>query len=402
VPLSGCAAAGRPGGWVVLGSTPWETAWGADQNLAHALARRGPALYVDPPISPLTPVRYGLSARTVPALRELARRRRVGTAGMRVVRPLALPPVEDPRARQRSRPLVRAQVRRAARWAGVERPVLVAMRSLLDVAGALDEAVRVFVVMDWFEDAAELVGKDPAEILAEVDAMCAAADLVVCTSTQLRETLAARGVEARLLRHGFPADLAPAYDAAEPPPEYAGLPRPLFAVVGRVDARLHFEALAALADAFPEGSLALVGPQSPRLPRVEVEPLEGRPNVHLLGERPRERLPAYLVHADCLLLPYRESAFARHGSPLRLGEHLYAGPPVVGSGYPSLRDFPRPLVELAGQDPDDLPRIARQALASDTEEGRAERRRYALANSWDARAHELEEMVEALLKRPSG
>lgn len=392
---------GRPGGWVVAGSTPWETAWGADQNLAHALARRGPLLYVDPPLSPLTPVRYGVSARTLPALRDLARRRRVGTAGVRVARPVALPPVEHPRARRLSRPLVRAQARAGARWAGVERPVLVAMRSLLDLAGAFDEAFRVLVVMDWFEDAAELVGKDPAAIVAEVDAMAAAADLIVCTSEQLRATLAARGVAAELLRHGFPADLAPAFDAAAPPPEYAGLPRPLFAVVGRVDARLHFEALAALADRFAGGSLALVGPVSPRLPRAELEALAARANVHMLGERPRERVPGYLVHADCLLIPYRESRFARHGSPLRLGEHLYAGPPVVGSGYPSLREHPPPLVTFAGQERDALWRAAEGALASG-EAGRDERRRHALANTWDARAEQLERLVDARLKPAIG
>jgi hypothetical protein len=96
---------------------------------------------------------------------------------------------------------------------------------------------------------------------------------------------------------------------------------------------------------------------------------------------------------DCLVMPYREGEWARHGSPLKLWDYLYAGPPIVGSGYSVLREYPPPLVRYA---------TGADAFAAEVERslrepawGSEERRSLALGNSWDARAGELEEIVRA-------
>lgn len=390
----------EPTPYVVYGTSRWEEPWLTEQNLAHALARRHPVLYVEPPLTPLTPLRYGLHRSAVAQAVALARRGPRVRGRLHVLAPVVLPPRSHLTARVLSAPLLRWQVGRCVRQLGMVRPVAVTAQWAPGMAGAAEESQLVCLVKDWIEAGAELLGRDRRHVARERDALLAAADVVCATSRQLQRTLRHRGVEATLLRHGFHAELAASYDHAERPPEYQGLPQPLLGYTGRIDERLNFEALEALARRFPHGSLILIGPVSPRLRRHRLDRLRSRPNVHLLGARPRTSLPDYLVHLDCCLLPYRDGEWLHHGSPLKLWDYLYAGPPVVGSGCPALREFPPPLVEFA-TDPQALCDAVERVLHDDEATGAARRRELALTNTWEERAAELHRLVTGA-HRPAG
>lgn len=375
--------------FVVYGTVAWERAWLTEQNLAHALARAHRVLYVEPPITPVSPIRYGIRRSTFGEIRRLFPPlvNRVGS--LEVARLLALPPLEHPRARRVSAPLLRRQVARLVRRLGIRSPIVIAARAMPEIAGAAGERASVFLIKDLVAAGGALLGRDVEAITAEERAMCEAADLVCAVTPQLQETFAARGFPTALLRHGFHADLAPLYDAAEPPAEYARLPRPLLGYGGRIDGRLDFDAIRALADRFREGSILMIGPVSPRLARAQLLDLVQRPNVHFLGPFARERLPAYLAHLDCILMPYREDEWGQHGSPLKLWDALYAGPPVVCSGYTILRNHP--LVHFASP-PGRLPDVAARALSENGAQCDA-RRAHAVENSWERRADEFEELL---------
>lgn len=373
-------------GYVFYGSVPWAYLWLTEQNLAHALADRHKVLYVDPPMSPLTPFRYRGRTSTPTRLRDV-RVRREGP--VTVVRPLSLPPVENARARRVSATFVRSQIRRAAAQLGLQRPVVVSARWGPGLEGALETPLRVQLIMDWFEAGADLLGRPRDEIAAETDAACATADMICATSRRIVRGLAERGHRAELLRHGFHADMTAAYDASEPP-EYARLQRPIMGYTGTIDARLDFETLAALAERTP-GTIVLIGRVSPRLDPAALDALAERANVKLLGPRDRAELPPYIAHLDCALLPYLEDEWGRYGSPLKMWDYLYAGPPIVGSGYLELQDYPPPLVRYA-RGTDEFVAAVAEAVDSgaDTREAR---RSYALQNTWDDRARELEALV---------
>lgn len=372
--------------WVVYGSGTWLGTSYTEHNLARALARRHAVLYVDPAMSPLTPLRDEATT-----WRDVTARRPRRDHGVGFVRPLALPPLAHARARAWSLPWLRAQIAAARRRSGIERPVVLNASYRPGLRGAAGEVLLVTLVHDWVPAGAALLGRREDDLLADVDAVCAEADLVVCISAALRETLAARGHRARLLRHGFSAELAPDYAEALCPADLAELPRPRLGYTGTIDARLAFGALAELAERFDHGSLVLVGPVSPRLDRALIAPLAARANVHLTGPRGREAMPHYQANLDCLLMPYVEDEWGRHGSPLKLWEYLFAGPPLAGSGYTALRELPPPLVHFASP-PERLAETVATALAEDVG-GSEARRRHALANTWDHRAEELDALV---------
>jgi teichuronic acid biosynthesis glycosyltransferase TuaH len=378
-------------GYVVYGTTVWNGPRNAEHNYAHALAERHPVLYVDPPLSVLTPLRYGLRADTWRYASAVADRGLRTDGRVKVFTPLALPLVTNARMRQVSLPLLRAQIAGAVRRAGLRQSVVVAFRGLAELAGAAGESLRVAVLMDHLPAGAALLGRDAAELEAEMWANCAAAELICTTSLAMQELLAGRGLESELLPFGFPADLAAAFDRAAEPVEYAALPQPLLGYTGGIDDRLDFELILALADRFSHGSLVFVGAVSPRLSAPARQALASRPNIHLLGPRPRAALPAYIRHLDVALMPYADSLWIRHASPMKVWEYLYAGPPIVGTGCPDLRRHRPPLVYY-GERPSAALELVEGALA-DPAAGREERRRYALVNTWGDRAAQLDRAV---------
>jgi teichuronic acid biosynthesis glycosyltransferase TuaH len=377
--------------YVLYAPTAWESLRQPAHNLAEALAERHDVLYVDPPLSPLTPIRYGLRPRTWPQLRAVLNRRLRPSGRVRVFGPLVLPPIEHPRARALSLFLLRAQIRGAVARARLERPVVLAWRGLPELTGSAGESLRVAVVMDHPAAGAALLGRDAAELETEALALCQAAELVCTTSHPMRELLAERGWDSELVPFGFPEDLAGAFDEAQEPPEYAALPRPLLGYAGSIDDRLDFELIVRLADRFAGGSLVFVGAVSPRLSPPARAALGSRTNIHVLGLRSRAQLPAYIRYLDLALLPYEDTLFTRHQSPMKVWEYLYAGPPIVGTGSAELRRYPPPLVHYA-ETPDGVPALIERALA-DPAAGREERRRFALENTWTQRAHQLDALI---------
>jgi glycosyltransferase involved in cell wall biosynthesis len=354
----------------VFGSIPFDRPWLTEHNLAAALAGHAEVSWVDPPRSPLSWLRKGS---------ERSPRRGLP---LEVHQTYMLPPVRSTTAQRLSRPLLRAQLRRA-----LPRDALAVFArgpaALVDMA---QPARSVFLVKDWTPAGAELLGRDGGAIEAELLAMCRRVDVVCAVTDALRATLAERGVESRLLRHGFAAEQADAFASPAVPPDLRDLPRPLIGYVGRVDDRLDWVAIARIAERLPDASVVLVGPRSPRLPAESVAGTERLPNVHLLGGRRRDELPGYLTALDCCLLPYRPGVWGAHGSPLKLWEYLYAGPPIVGSGYEVLREY-ADFVDYAR--PEELPEAVERAVTAGAPGDVDRRRAFALENTWEHRAAEL-------------
>jgi len=377
--------------YILYAPTPWDSPRQPAHNLADALARHHRVLYVDPPLSPLSPIRYGWrgdSLRRMAAILD-PRVRQVGA--LRVFGPVALPPIEHPRMRALSLPLLRAQIAYAARRAKLHEPVMLAWRGLPQLAHLAGESVRVGMIMDHPAAGASLLGRDAEQLEHEASAICESANLICTTSQPMHELLRERGWENQLVPFGFPAQLAGVYDSAAEPSEYAALPRPLLGYTGGIDDRLDFDLVLELADRFSHGSLVFVGAVSPRLSERARCLLAARKNIHLLGPKQQMQLPAYVRHLDVALMPYADTLFTRYQSPMKMWEYLYAGPPIVGSGAAELRRYPPPLVSYGESDGETVALIE-QALA-DPEAGRDERRRFALANTWDDRASELDALV---------
>jgi UDP-galactopyranose mutase len=135
------------------------------------------------------------------------------------------------------------------------------------------------------------------------------------------------------------AHFAKARQAQAEPLDQSLIPHPRLGFFGVIDERMNLELLAKLADARPAWQLVMIGP----VVKISPEDLPQRPNIHYLGKKSYEELPAYLAGWDVALLPFALNESTRFISPTKTPEYLAAGKPVIST---SILDVVRPYGEL--------------------------------------------------------
>lgn len=376
---------------VCIGSADWATELPINQHhLMGRLARRNRVLFVES----LGLRRPQLAGRD---LRRIWRRLLRGLRGARttdgphVLSPLVLPFHGSAAVRAANRRLLRRQVRSAARRLGMSGPVLWAYvpqaEALVDV---LDPSLVVYHCVD---DVAAQEGVDAASFRAAEERFASRADLVLASAPALAERM--RTLSDDVLYAPNVADTSLFSTALEPgevDASLAALPRPRLVFHGAVVAtKLDIELLAEVAHLRPDWSIALVGPRGAGDPGGDLSPLEAAPNVHLLGPRRTEELPAVLRGADAGLIPYAINELTRSVFPMKVYEYLAAGLPVVSTPLPALAG-----VEAvdAVADATELVAAAERELAADTPQRRAQRSRAAASHSWEVRIEEIEAALD--------
>jgi hypothetical protein len=113
-------------------------------------------------------------------------------------------------------------------------------------------------------------------------------------------------------------------------PPSGGLSRPIAGVVGGINDRLDFGLLRQCADLPGLGTLLLVGPL-PGHPSGELEKLLNHPKCVAAGGQPHETIHQWFQCLDVGLIPYVDTVFNRHCSPMRLFDHLASGMPLVAT-----------------------------------------------------------------------
>jgi glycosyltransferase involved in cell wall biosynthesis len=371
---------------VCVGFADWDAElWTNQHHLMARLARRNAVLFVES----LGLRRPQLAGRDV---RRIGRRLYRGVRGARtadglhVLSPLVVPLHGRPRVRALNAALLRAQVRRSTRRLGFEHPLL---WSYVPQAGwLLDALAPSAVVYHCVDDIAEQQGIDGAAFRAAEERFAARADLVLASAPALAERM--RGLADQVVYAPNVADTALFAQALADGPadaELAALPRPRIVFTGAVVAtKLDLGLLEAVARARPAWTFALVGPVGPGDPGTDVSALRALVNVHLLGPRRYDDLPAVLRAADAGLVPYAINPLTRSIFPMKVYEYLAAGLPVVSTPLPAL-DGVSDVVTAA-----DAPGVVaalERALAGDTADERRARSERAHDHSWDSRLEEI-------------
>lgn len=148
---------------------------------------------------------------------------------------------------------------------------------------------------------------------------------VLVATESISAELRAHGL-GRLHRWSRGVDLACFTPDAPPPPEFAGLPRPIQLYVGRVAVEKNIEAF--LGGDYP-GSKVVVG-DGPALAALKAK----FPEAHFLGRRSGRELAGGYAGADVFVFPSRTDTFG-----LVMIEALACGTPVAAYPVPGPRDI---------------------------------------------------------------
>lgn len=379
---------------VVVSTISWDFLWQGHQAISTILASEGNrVLFIEN--TGVRPPGWGDRRRIVERLRSwMSGRGRFGSVRPNVVlySPLALPFPYSPLAQRLNRRWICGGVRRWLRAHAFDDPVLLTFlpsQFTLDLMDEIDPAVAVFCCNDKLSETSPAA----ARLVPYEQRVLERCDLVVASALKLAEHCRRYNANTRLMPTGV--SLAK-FDAAwrgdvEMPAELAGLRRPLVGHVGGLRKCVDQELLAAVSERLPDASFVLVGPE-----QVSVDRLRRRANVHLLGSRPHDRIPAYVRAFDVCLIPYVVDGFTDHISPAKLNEYLALGKPVVSTPLFEVRGFHRlhgDVVSIA-DGADAFASAVEQALRDDGAAARARRRAVAEMHAWELKTETLSEWIE--------
>lgn len=356
----------------------------SERQLSLALAKLGPVLYVDPPLSIRAAIGPGLSSlrasRLVEVEKDLWRLTVVTTPGPHRSGSGAIADA-----------IMRAALRRALRHFddGVEAVILATTAPMFGGGG---ERVRVLWGTDDFVAGASLMGVSQRRLRRRERSRLNEADLALAVSEQLAARWRSSGLDVRLYPNGVD------YALFKTSQEVAGasdvvLRPPIAGFIGHLSDRIDVELLDAVA---ARGhSLLLVGPRQRTFSMERISMLLARPNVQWIGARPIETLPSYLRLVTVGLVPYTDTAFNRASFPLKTLEYLAAGLPIVSTPLPANALLGADTVVSAAGPEAFADAVGSMLSAHHSSQTVASRQAVAARFAWSERASELLAILES-------
>lgn len=373
---------------VVVSLEPWDRVWRRNQHLLAGLLGQEPTLrilLVEPGTDPVHAVRIGERPRRGRGLRRGPHLPGVDPDALWLLEPTKLLPrrVDRDQDARWAR-----QIQTAARRLGFSRPTL----WVNDPRGALVMEHTGWPTLYDITDDWLLADRDAATLgrLAthEEALMARAGEVVVCSDSLVATKSARRPVT--LLHNAVDAAIA------RPTARPADLPSgPVAVYVGtlhsdRLDVGLCVETAQALAGS---GRLVLVGPDA--LTGSERERLDAA-GVARLGARDRRLIPAYLQHADVLVVPHVVDDFTDSLDPIKLYEYRAVGRPVVSTPVAGFREAGDDRVAVCAR-ADFSRAVAARVPATDRYPTGSD----ATVPTWADRVREMQQVLERVAAGPS-
>jgi UDP-galactopyranose mutase len=181
------------------------------------------------------------------------------------------------------------------------------------------------------------------------------------------------------------------------PKDQKSIPHPRLGFFGVIDERFDRELLDQVASRRADWNFVILGP----IVKIDPETLPQHANIHYLGAKKYDELPAYLAGWDIALLLFARNDSTRFISPTKTPEYLAAGKRVIST---SIRDVVRPygdlkLVEIADT-PDEFIYAAEKILSRPNEAEWLARVDAFLANiSWDKTWKQMSDLIDAVIER---
>lgn len=309
-----------------------------------------------------------------------------------VMSPLVLPLPHSAIARAINRQVLRATIRALRMRLGIKDFQLwTFLPNTADYVGTLGESLSVYYCVDEWSMFSYL---DKQQTVAAEQKLLDRVDAVFAINHALADAKRARNEATFVSPHGVDHALfARALDdATVVPADIAALPHPRIGFYGTLQTWVDFELIAHVARARPAWQLVLIGQQL-----ADVSALRGLSNVHLLGQRRHDELPAYCKGFDVGMIPYRIDERMAFVNPLKLREYLSAGLPVVSTAVPEVMRYAN-LCEIATT-PDQFIAATERVLAGATPAARAARSAQMTNETWAARVAAVTKTVDEIASR---
>jgi UDP-galactopyranose mutase len=264
---------------------------------------------------------------------------------------------------------------------------------MLPFMDALEPAAIIYDCMDelsMFKDA-------PPELLPRESSLFEKADLVFTGGQSLYEAKRNRHPSV----HAFPSSIdvkhfEQALSINEEPDDQKNIPHPRIGFCGVIDERTDIDLLGQIADLKPDWQFVMIGP----VVKIDESDLPHRDNIHYLGGKSYNDLPAYIGGWDAAMMPFAMNDSTRFISPTKTPEYLAAGRTVVST---PIRDVVRPygekgLVHIAST-AEEFVNAIETALSQNIDTHRANAAEHLSTISWDKTQNAMAELIDEVIEK---
>lgn len=266
------------------------------------------------------------------------------------------------------------------------------MPNSLDLVKTLPQEGLIYDCVDEHSEYQGFINKE--QMLHMERQLIEACDLFFVTAQGLYETKSKYNPNTYLIPNGANFQLFNKADQEDTPvaAEIASLPSPIIGFIGVIQEWIDLKLIEKVAKDNRDGSVVLIGPVGAG---IDVSSLQALPNVHLLGKKKPAELPNYIKAFDVCLNPFRQSALTKNVSPLKFYEYLATGKPIVTVDMPAIHQFADCV--LIAKDDDDFLQKVKQAVAEDSRELKEKRIARGRESSWENKVAEMLALKEKMI-----
>jgi teichuronic acid biosynthesis glycosyltransferase TuaH len=215
--------------------------------------------------------------------------------------------------------------------------------------------------------------------------LIAKSDLCVANSTYLANYCGKYNPNSFYVGQGCDLEMFTNKQGLVAPDDIAGISKPIIGYVGALQhIRLDIDLLAYVAEQRPDWNIVLVGPEDGEFAASNLHSI---PNIHFLGGKPGNTLPAYINSFDVCLNPQLVNQVTIGNYPRKIDEYLAMGKPTVATRTEAMSVFAEHTY-LCDTKEDYLTAI-QKALDEDSPEKQQQRIRFASAHTWENNVKEI-------------
>lgn len=378
-----------------MASNTWDWYWIVQQPTCNQIQREDPVLYVERFVSVFTILRYP----------ELWRRLFTWLRGPRAVTPRLhlLAPLPLFHLGHRFPLLFRVEFalqRCWIRWWARRLPgtirILWVDNPLYECAvGRMGEDVSIYHVADeigaFASSHARTVARLERRLLKKTDLVFAAAE-------RLAEAKGRDHPRAYAVLSGIDPDVFAAPEPREQVAEIEAMPAPRVAYIGAFESWVDLELLVATAARLAHITFVCAGPVE-----IDVSRLRHLPNVHVLGSRPRESIPAILRRCSASLVPFRKNPLTERILPVKVFEALAAGIMPIATAFSMEVDaLAAKGYGRVGRTVEEFIALVERAPREDTAAQRERLSAFGRLQTWPQRWRQMDGLIETFLSQRRG
>ena len=179
----------------------------------------------------------------------------------------------------------------------------------------------------------------------------------------------------------------------EIPEDIRNIKKPIVGYFGVIDERINLDLLHKTALLQPDVSFVMIGP----LAKIHDTDLPREKNLHYLGMKAYESLPAYLKAFDIAMMPFALNDATKFISPTKTLEYMAAGKPIISTAIKDVeRDYSNciPIISSAEEFSGEINKILNNKNKYDS----AEYEEILSKTSWDNTAKKMQQHIKTLTK----